>query len=134
MCPYKLDFACMNRALPSLAGTHDFAAFAASGTTTKTTVRTLYEARLALLGQWLIMDVLGDGFLYNMVRIIAGTLIDIGRGKCDTDAFAKMIQSGDRQHGGVTAPPQGLMLMHVFYDSDGEIQKKWTQMMMDTPF
>jgi len=113
--PYALDVDRMQRALLPLLGTHDFKAFAASGSKVKSTVRTLYEARLTKHGDRLILDVLGDGFLYNMVRIIAGTLIDIGRGKSDFDSFARMIEYKDRLLGGLTAPPQGLMLMRVFY-------------------
>ncbi len=113
--PYRLDFSRMQHALSPLLGKHDFAAFAASGSKVKSTVRTIFEAKLTKLGDRIILDVLGDGFLYNMVRIIAGTLIDIGRGKLETNAFSGMIEQKDRLCGGLTAPPQGLMLMHVFY-------------------
>ncbi len=113
--PYALDLKRMQESLAPLVGTHDYAAFAASGSMVKSTVRTICEIRLTKLGDRIILDVLGSGFLYNMVRIIAGTLIDIGRKKLGTDAFLQMIEHRDRLCGGLTAKPEGLMLMHVFY-------------------
>jgi tRNA pseudouridine38-40 synthase len=123
--PYALDDGRMREALRPLAGTHDFGAFAASGSKVKGTVRTLYGVSLARRGDLLHLDVLGDGFLYNMVRIIAGTSIDIGRGKLKRDAFAAMIAQKDRLFGGQTAPAHGLMLMRVFYEEDGAPLPLW---------
>lgn len=113
--PYALEAAKMQEALNVLLGRHDFAAFAASGSIVKDTTREIYLAQLQKKGDLLILDVIGSGFLYNMVRIIAGTLIDIGRGKLQTDAFAKMLLTKERIQGGMTAPPQGLILQRVYY-------------------
>ncbi len=113
--PFHLEVDAMQRALAHLPGTHDFAAFAASGSTVKNTVRTIDGAFLQKQDETLTLDVIGNGFLYNMVRIIAGTLLDVGKGKLPEDVFAQMIQSGDRVRGGTTAPAHGLTLMQVFY-------------------
>jgi len=75
----------------------------------------MQRAQLQKRGDLLVLDIVGSGFLYNMVRIIAGTLIDIGRGKLQTDAFAKMLRTKERIQGGITAPPQGLVLQRVYY-------------------
>ena len=113
---YPLDDDLMRREAQALVGTHDFAAFAASGSVVKDTVRTIYAVRLERRGDELELTVEGNGFLYNMVRIIAGTLISIGTGKLEPGAFARAIETGDRLVLGVTAPAHGLTLMEVFYD------------------
>ena len=113
---YPLDDDLMRREAQALVGTHDFAAFAASGSVVKDTVRTIYSVRLERRGDELELTVEGNGFLYNMVRIIAGTLISIGTGKLEPGAFARAIETGDRLVLGVTAPAHGLTLMEVFYD------------------
>ena len=105
----------MRRELTALSGTHDFAAFAASGSVVKDTVRTIYSASLTRRGDELELLVEGSGFLYNMVRIIAGTLISVGAGRLEEGAFARAIQSGNRLDLGVTAPAHGLTLMEVYY-------------------
>ena len=115
--PYPLDLRRMSDALHPLLGKHDFGAFAASGSKVENTVREIYVAELHQLGDCIVLDVIGSGFLYNMVRIIAGTLMDIGRGKCEVNALEQMIRTGSRLQGGITAPPQGLMMMRVFYQS-----------------
>ena len=112
---YPLDDEKMRRELTALIGTHDFAAFAASGSVVKDTVRTIYSASLARRGDELELLVEGSGFLYNMVRIIAGTLISVGAGRLEEGAFARAIQSGTRLDLGVTAPAHGLTLMEVYY-------------------
>ena len=112
---YPLDDDKMRRELTALIGTHDFAAFAASGSVVKDTVRTIYSASLARRGDELELLVEGSGFLYNMVRIIAGTLISVGAGRLEEGAFARAIQSGNRLDLGVTAPAHGLTLMEVYY-------------------
>ena len=113
--PVPLDAEPMRAAVASLPGTHDFAAFQASGGTAKTTVRTLYEASLDVSGPEFTFVVRGNAFLYNMVRIIAGTLIEIGLGKRDSDAFLRAFQSGNRLDLGMTAPAHGLELTAVHY-------------------
>ena len=113
---YPLDDDLMRTEAQALVGTHDFAAFAASGSVVKDTVRTIYAVRLERRGDELELTVVGNAFLYNMVRIIAGTLISIGTGKLEPGAFARAIETGDRLALGVTAPAHGLTLMEVFYD------------------
>ena len=115
--PYVLSVSRMQEALQDLLGKHDFAAFAASGSVVKDTTREIYLARLQKNGDKIVLDIMGNGFLYNMVRIIAGTLIDIGRGKLGTDTFKKMLQTKDRVQGGMTAPPQGLILQRIYYET-----------------
>ena len=113
--PVPLDIAPMREAAQTLLGQHDFAAFQASGGTAKTTVRTLRYIALTQEGPIFTLTVEGDAFLYNMVRIIAGTLIEIGHGKRGADAFTRAFDSLDRLDLGVTAPPHGLELTEVFY-------------------
>ena len=105
----------MLSALSDLPGTHDFAAFQAAGGTAKTTVRSIDRAELSRDGDMLTLIVSGNAFLYNMVRIIAGTLAEIGLGRLSPDAFARAFVSGDRLDLGMTAPPQGLELTEVRY-------------------
>lgn len=114
--PLPLDMDLMRAALTPLLGRHDFAAFEASGGTAKTTVRNIHEAALDKNGDEIVLTLRGDAFLYNMVRIIAGTLIAIGQGKLAPDAFLKAIASGNRLDLGITAPAQGLTLVSVCYE------------------
>jgi len=113
---YAMDADLLNAACQDLVGTHDFTAFAASGSVVKDCVRTIYGARVSANGGEVRLDIVGNGFLYNMVRIIAGTLVSMSAGKLRTDAFARAIASGSRLDLGVTAPAHGLTLMEVFYD------------------
>ncbi len=113
--PQKLDGALMQKALPDLLGTHDFAAFQASGGTAKTTVRTLMDVQLFKQGEDWTLTVYGNAFLYNMVRIIAGTLMDIGMGRKVPDAFRLALETKNRLALGVTAPACGLELTRVYY-------------------
>ncbi len=116
--PTALDDAAMRMALPALIGTHDFAAFQAAGGTAKTTVRTLHAAALDRQDERITLTVSGNAFLYNMVRIIAGTLVEIGKGKLNADAFSVALRGGDRLALGPTAPPQGLTLVRVDYPAE----------------
>ena len=116
--PRPLDMDRMRDSLPALLGTHDFAAFQASGGTARTTVRTLREASLRREGPLITLTVRGNAFLYNMVRIIAGTLVDIGTGRLSPDAFARALNGGSRLDLGATAPACGLELTSVEYDND----------------
>lgn len=113
---YPLDVEKMRAEALDLVGTHDFAAFAASGSVVKDTVRTIYRAEVEARGSEICLIVEGSGFLYNMVRIIAGTLIGVGSGKLEPGAFRRAIASGNRLDLGITAPAHGLTLMEVFYD------------------
>ena len=116
--PVPLELAPMERAAQTLLGTHDFAAFQAAGGTAKTTVRTITAVHLEQRGEEITLTVEGDAFLYNMVRIIAGTLIEIGHRRRGEDAFLRAFESLDRLDLGVTAPPHGLELTRVFYPDE----------------
>ena len=118
--PLELDERLMHEEAQALCGTHDFAAFAASGSVATSTVRTIYRAQVTRSGETVALTVLGDGFLYNMVRIIAGTLMEIGTGKRAPGAIARAIATGDRLALGQTAPAKGLTLMRVLYGGDEE--------------
>ena len=113
--PVPLDIAPMERAAQTLLGQHDFAAFQASGGTAKTTVRTMRSVSLTRAGDEITFILEGDAFLYNMVRIIVGTLIEIGHGRRGEDAFLRAYETSDRLALGVTAPPHGLELTKVHY-------------------
>ena len=113
--PYKINIDDMRRAAAAFLGEHDFIGFAASGFTVKTTVRTIYSLDIEQLGELIKITVCGDGFLYNMVRIIAGTLVFAGCGKINPDDMQDIIASCDRTRAGITAPPQGLFLSEVYY-------------------
>ena len=126
--PLPLDLAPMQEAARQLLGTHDYAAFQAAGGTAKTTVRTITKADLVQMGDEIILTVEGDAFLYNMVRIIAGTLIEIGLGRRTINAFSEAYETLDRLSLGVTAPPQGLELTKVYYPDAAFVlpeQVKW---------
>ena len=112
---YPLDEKIMQEEARDLVGTHDFAAFAASGSVVRDTVRTIYRADIVRNGEEIRLIIEGNGFLYNMVRIIAGTLVGVGNEKIERGAFARAIQSGNRLDLGVTAPAHGLTLMEVYY-------------------
>ena len=99
---------------PLFLGRHDFAAFH-SGKTKKSTVRTIYAIEVTPVGPELHITVTGDGFLYNMVRIMAGTLLEIGWGEREAASIPAALEAGDRALAGFTAPPQGLCLMEVNY-------------------
>ncbi len=114
--PQPLDPALMRSALAGLIGTHDFSAFQAAGGSARTTRRTLTEASLEKQGDEIALRLSGDAFLYNMVRIIAGTLVYIGQGRLGTDTFSRAIRTGDRLLLGPTAPACGLTLMEVRYE------------------
>ena len=126
--PLPLDLRPMQEAARQLLGTHDYAAFQAAGGTAKTTIRTITKAELLQFGDEIILTVEGDAFLYNMVRIIAGTLIEIGLGRRTVNAFTEAYETLDRLSLGVTAPPQGLELTKVYYPEAAFVlpeQVKW---------
>ena len=112
---YPLNEALMDKEAKLLLGTHDFGAFAASGSQIKDTVRTIDRADVVRHGDFVVFTVHGSGFLYNMVRIIAGTLAGVGTGKIEPGAVKRALKSLSRLDLGVTAPPQGLTLMHIDY-------------------
>lgn len=115
--PMHLDIEAMEKAVKHFEGTHDFAAFMAAGSPVKSTVRTIYEAKMVREGDFIHFFFTGDGFLYNMVRIMAGTLIDVGKGKISPDSIPGIILSRDRTQAGPTAPPHGLTLEEVYYEN-----------------
>ena len=114
--PIKLDVEEMKKAIKYFEGEHDFKAFKSSGTSSKSSVRTIYKADIITEGTNIAIDLTGNGFLYNMVRIIAGTLVDVGLGKIKVDDIPEIIASKDRTKAGKTLPPHGLMLLNVVYD------------------
>ncbi len=114
--PQKLDVKKMKQAIQYFIGEHDFKAFKASGTSSKSSVRTIYKAEIKQEGERIIIELTGNGFLYNMVRIISGTLADVGLGKIDPNDIPNIIEEGKRENAGKTLPPQGLYLVSVKYE------------------
>ena len=118
----KLDVSKMQEAIKYFIGEHDFKAFKASGTSSKSSVRIIYEATIYKKDDRIYIELTGNGFLYNMVRIIAGTLVEVGKGKIRPEEMPDIIQSKDRTRAGKTLPPQGLYLVKVEYDKK-DLQK-----------
>ena len=112
----ELDMERMRRAAGCILGTHDFACFMASGSQVKDTVRTVYSLELDRADDVITMTIQGNGFLYNMVRIIAGTLIQVGRGQMEPEQVAEIIKKGERKSAGPTAPAKGLTLKVIEYE------------------
>jgi len=113
--PKQLDFNAMREAAGYLEGRHDFSAFRALGTPVKTTVRTLYQARVASEGDLVYIILRADGFLYHMARMISGTLLRVGLGKLAAGEVAGILASLDSMKGGPTLPARGLCLEKVEY-------------------
>jgi tRNA pseudouridine38-40 synthase len=121
--PTALDVAAMNAGAQNLVGTHDFASFQSVGSERESTVRTIFAASVGTLATptfeesaaLVSVEVEGDGFLYNMVRSIAGTLVEVGRGRRPSEWVAEVVAARDRAAAGQTAPPQGLTLLWVAY-------------------
>ena len=95
--PQKLDISKMKEALKHFEGTHDFKGFKASGTSSKSSVRTIYKAEIKKQEERIIIELTGNGFLYNMVRIISGTLVDVGLGKIKPEEIPEIIEEGNRK-------------------------------------
>ena len=113
--PQELDIDSMKKAAKLFEGEHDFKGFKASGTSSKSSVRTIYKADVIKDKDRIYIELTGNGFLYNMVRIIAGTLIDVGIGKIKLEEIPTIIESKDRSKAGKTLPARGLCLMEVNY-------------------
>ena len=114
--PQKLDINKMQEAVKYFEGEHDFKAFKASGTSSKSSVRTIYKAEvLEMPNNRIYIELTGNGFLYNMVRIIAGTLVDVGLEKIEPEEIPNIIKQGKRDLAGKTLPPNGLYLLRVEY-------------------
>ena len=106
----------MRRAAEPLRGRHDYHSFETDWPNRMSSVRTITHLTVNRGGDWIWIDVEADGFLYNMVRAIAGTLINVGRGYWPEDKVAEILRAQDRARAGPTAPAQGLFLMRVTYD------------------
>ncbi|MHB1425816.1 MAG: tRNA pseudouridine(38-40) synthase TruA [Gemmataceae bacterium] len=114
---YRLDAAAMARAAACLRGRHDFRSFETEWPNRASSVRTITHLAVNRFGAWIWLDVEADGFLYNMVRAIAGTLINVGRGYWPEARVAEIVEARDRTLAGPTAPAQGLFLMRVSYET-----------------
>ncbi len=115
--PQPLDVASMMKAAKLMEGRRDFRAFCAAGSPVKDFVRNLIRCEVQQEGPFIRIICEADGFLYNMVRIISGTLVDVGMARIDPLKIPEILESKDRVKGGATAPPQGLCLVHVEYKS-----------------
>lgn len=115
--PYNIDVEKIKTAIKDLEGTHDFSSFAASGGVIEDKVRTIYRATVVYdqIQNELIFEFTGNGFLYNMVRILVATLLEIGNGRRDVNDFIRLFKVKDRQQARGTAPASGLYLKEVFY-------------------
>lgn len=113
--PQKLNVDSMKKAVKYFEGEHDFKGFKASGTSSKNSVRKIFKTNIEVHNERIYIELTGSGFLYNMVRIISGTLVDVGLGKILPEEIPDIIKSGDRQRAGKTLPPQGLYLLKVEY-------------------
>jgi len=116
-CPVPLDLDAMADAAGRLVGRHDFRGFASSAERRDNTVRTIWECTASAAGDEVHVTVGGDGFLYKMVRNIAGTLMEIGRGRWVPERIDRVLATRDRRDAGPTAPPGGLYLVSVLYRS-----------------
>jgi tRNA pseudouridine38-40 synthase len=110
-----LDAEAMDRAAAALVGEHDFSSFRAAGCTAKTPVRRILEASVRRKGERVTLEIRGTAFLHQMVRIIAGTLYDVGQGRRTAASMAALLKAKDRKKAGKTAPPEGLILWNVEY-------------------
>ena len=119
--PKKLDVEAMQKAAGYLTGEHDFASFCAAGSQAQTTVREIYSCEVRSDGEEIVIRVTGAGFLYNMVRIIAGTLSEIGKGFYPPEKMKDIIEARDRTAAGATAPPQGLTLVRIEMEEQDDL-------------
>lgn len=121
--PYTLDVVAMNEAIQEIVGEHNFKCFEAAGSKRDSTIRTIYDAKVYeekinnIMGnsERIIISVTGNGFLYNMMRIIAGTMLEVGRGNIKVEDIKTIIEKEDRKNAGKTLPPEGLILKEVKY-------------------
>jgi tRNA pseudouridine38-40 synthase len=121
--PHALEVESMQRAAALFAGEHDFAAFAHSSHGRESTVRTIFDCEVIGLNQDRVaIDISGNGFLYNMVRIIAGTIVEVGRGRMTIDEVRAAMERGERRLAGPTLPPEGLRLRWIRYPKDKSME------------
>lgn len=121
---HPLDVEAMCHAAGHLIGEHDFKAFCGNSHIKKSTVRKIFNIRITESNDEVYIDYTGSGFLQNMVRILTGTLIEVGIGKRSPDSMHRLIHSKNREEAGFMAPPQGLCLMHVSYEEEQEEQEE----------
>jgi tRNA pseudouridine38-40 synthase len=114
--PYELDISAMKEASKQFLGTHDFTSFCAANTDVKDKIRSIYDISIIEEGNEVVLTFRGNGFLYNMVRILVGTLLEVGNGKIKVSEIDEIIAGKNRAKAGKTAPPQGLYLWQVFYN------------------
>ena len=114
--PVPLDLKKMQQAAVYIEGKHNFKAFSAAGSTAKSFVRTVYHCKVQSSNGYITVTCIGNGFLYNMVRIIAGTLLYVGKGRIAAEDIPHILESQDRTLAGKTVSPAGLVLSHVDYD------------------
>lgn len=113
--PYDVNMENIERALKHFEGTHDFAGFMTQGSSQKTTVRTVNFLRAKKYDDIIEFEINANAYLYNMVRIISGTLLYVGTGKIEAEDIPDIIKSCDRRRAGITAEPQGLYLKEILY-------------------
>lgn len=138
---HPLGVTAMAAAATRLIGRHDFRCFETQGSPRVDTVRTLFDVRVTRCGPWspmspdaepreshdgpfVVVAVTGDGFLYNMVRAITGTLVEVGQAKRTPDSLSALLTAGRRAHAGQTAPPQGLFLVRVDYGEESTVSSQ----------
>jgi len=121
--PHTLDIGKMQKAADCFLGSHDFSGFMAQGGSSKTFTRTITESSFSKDDSLLTYRITGNGFLYNMVRIIAGTLVWVGKGKIAPEDIPSIIDAKDRTLAGMTAPAHGLTLLQAFYASEIETKE-----------
>ena len=113
--PKKLHVDAMDQAAQLLVGNKDFKSFASAADRRKDSFRTIFRCNVTSEDKWIYTDVEGDGFLYNMVRNIVGTLVEVGRGRWKPEKIEEILEAKDRTAAGQLAPPQGLCLMWIKY-------------------
>lgn len=118
--PEQLDVRAMEVALAEVIGTHDFTSFCSAQTTVPNKVRTLYEASLFETDDELVMRFVGNGFLHHMVRILVGTVLEVGKRERNPEDVQAILRARSRAQAGMTAPAHGLVLWSVHYDNEGK--------------
>jgi tRNA pseudouridine38-40 synthase len=116
---HNLDVQRMKEAAAYLIGEHDFKSFCSADSQVESTVRTIYDLTVTQNGEDIVISVCGNGFLYNMVRIIAGTLLEVGKGKIEPNQMPQILSEKNRQAAGPTAPAHGLTLVKYEFLEEG---------------
>jgi tRNA pseudouridine38-40 synthase len=121
--PAPLDLALMKECAQDLCGEHDFTAFSAVGSSVKSTVRHVFLVDMEKTGEWIRISAIANGFLYKMMRLMVGTILEVGRGKLAPALVKQIMEEGKRGCGGPAVPPQGLYLVKVFYQADTKVSQ-----------